>query len=53
MEEKNIAEYYGLKDQKISDFKSVTFKPYSLKSKFKVSQALKKVLPFLFGGVVK
>ena len=48
-----IIDEYKLKDQQLSDLKSVTFKPYKMKSKWTVSNELKRCLPFLFGGVIE
>ena len=47
-----ICKYYGVDpNQKVE---SITFKPYSFKSKrFKISKELKRCLPFLFGGVFR
>jgi hypothetical protein len=39
--------------KKLSDFPSITLKPKTLKSTWTVSKELKKILPFLFNGVVR
>ena len=50
----DIAKHYRVVvSKKLSDFPSITLKPKTLKSTWTVSKELKKILPFLFNGVVR